>query len=257
MIEVVALHDRLEPLARLRHRCVPAPLELLLDLLQLRPQAPGHRPALYGKVPLPVLPADMREAQKVERFRLPFSSSFPVPFGVPPELDPARLVRMQFQSKLPQPFPKILQKTVGFGLDLECRDGVIGITHDDHVSLGVFRTPRLHPEVKDIMQIDVSQQGREHGPLRRTHLCLRPYAFLHHPGFQPFLDEPKYPAVGDAMLYELEHPFVGNRIEKSPDVSVKNVVHPLLRERLRECVQRLMLATSRSKAVREARKSSS
>src|SRR5215831_2720779 len=254
MIEVVALHDRLEPLARLRHRCVPAPLELLLDLLQLRPQAPGHRPALYGKVPLPVLPADMREAQKVERFRLPFSSSFPVRFGVPPELDPARLVRMQFQSKLPQSFPEILPKTVGFGLDLEPKDRIVGVTHDDDGSSCVFLAPRLHPKVKDVMQIDIGQQRRDHRPLRRIPLRLRPYAFLHHPGLQPFLDQAEDPAVGNAMLYELEHPFVGNRIEKSPDVSVKNVVHPLLRERLRECVQRLMLATSRSKAVREAQK---
>src|SRR6516164_10266729 len=199
MVEVVALHDRLEPLARLRHRYVPTPLELLLDLLQLPPQALGDRPALHGKVPLPVLPADMREAQKVDRFRLPFSSSFPVLFGLSPELDPARLVRMQFQSKLPQPLPEVLQKTVGLGLGLESQDHVIGITHDDYVSLGVFLTPRLHPEVEDVMQIDIRQQGREHRPLRRTR--LRPSASLHHSGLQPVLDEPKYPAVGDAMLY--------------------------------------------------------
>ncbi len=78
MVEEVALYDRLEPLTRSRDRLVPAPAEVLLDLLQLRPQALGDRPALHGKVPLPVLPADMREAQKVERFRLPFSLSFPV-----------------------------------------------------------------------------------------------------------------------------------------------------------------------------------
>src|SRR6516225_2301569 len=110
MIEEVALHDRLEPFARFRHRFVPTPLELLLDLLQLPSQALGDRPALQGKVPLPVLPADMREAQKVERFRLPFSPVFPILFGVPPELDLARLVRMQCQPKLPQPLPEILQK---------------------------------------------------------------------------------------------------------------------------------------------------
>src|SRR6266404_2359394 len=119
MVVEVALHDRLEPLARLRHRRVPASSELLLDLLQLPPQTLGDRPALHGKVPLPVLPADMREAQKVERFRLPFSSPFPVQLGVSPELNPARLIRMQFQSKLPQPLPEIVQQTVSFSLGLE------------------------------------------------------------------------------------------------------------------------------------------
>src|SRR6516162_11527454 len=167
MVEVVALHDRLEPLARLRHRYVPTPLELLLDLLQLPPQALGDRPALHGKVPLPVLPADMREAQKVDRLRLPSSSLLPVSFGIPPELDPARLIRMQFQAKLPQTLPKVLQKAVGFGLGLKPEDRVVRITHDDHVSPCMVLAPRLHPEVKGAMQIDIRQQGRDHRPLRR------------------------------------------------------------------------------------------
>ena len=56
------------------------------------------------------------------------------------------------------------------------------------------------------------------------------------------------------MLHKLEHPIVGNRIEKSPNVRIKNVVHLLPRERIRERVQRLMLAASRSKAIRKAQK---
>jgi hypothetical protein len=34
----------------------------------------------------------MRESQKIERLGLSFSSLFPVEFGKPPELNPARLV---------------------------------------------------------------------------------------------------------------------------------------------------------------------
>ncbi len=98
------------------------------------------------------------------------------------------------------------------------------------------------------------RSGRHHGPLRRTPLCLRPLAFLHHPGLQPFLDQPENPAVGNAMLHELEHPPVGNGIEKSPNVCIKNVVHVLPRERVRERVQRLMLAASRTKPIRKAQK---
>jgi hypothetical protein len=40
-------------------------------------------------------------------------------FGKSTELNPARFVGMEFQPKLPQPFPKILQKTICFGLMLE------------------------------------------------------------------------------------------------------------------------------------------
>lgn len=60
----------------------------------------------------------MRESQKVERLWLTFPSSFPVLFGEPPELDPARLVWMEFQPKLPQPFPEILQEAICFRLVL-------------------------------------------------------------------------------------------------------------------------------------------
>jgi hypothetical protein len=56
----------------------------------------------------------MRETQKVERFRLSFPSPFPALFGIPPELDPARFVRVELQSILSQPFPEIPQKTVCF-----------------------------------------------------------------------------------------------------------------------------------------------
>ncbi len=98
------------------------------------------------------------------------------------------------------------------------------------------------------------RSGRHHGPLRRTSFRLQPSAFLHHPRLQPFLDEAQNPAVGHAMLHELEHPGVRNRIEKGPDVSIHNVVHPLLRERIRERIQRLMLAVPRPKPIRKAQK---
>jgi hypothetical protein len=115
----VAFDDGLEPLSGLRHRIMHALMELLLDCLQLRPHAFADSPALYGKVPVPVFPADVRETQKVERLRLTFPFSFPVLFGVAPELDPARFVWMKFQSKLPQSFPEIAQETVCFRLVLE------------------------------------------------------------------------------------------------------------------------------------------
>jgi hypothetical protein len=66
---------------------------------------------------------------------------------------------MQFQPKLPQPFPEVLPKAVRSRLCLESQDRIVGIAHHDHVSLRVLLAPRVHPEVKDIMQIDIRQQG--------------------------------------------------------------------------------------------------
>jgi len=97
----VALYDRPEPFASLRHRIMHTPSELLLNLLQFGPQAFADRLAPHRESSLPGLPADVREAQKVERLRLIFSSSFPVQLGIPPELNPARFIGMQFQPKLP------------------------------------------------------------------------------------------------------------------------------------------------------------
>ena len=88
----VALDDRPKPLAGLRYRIMHPSTELLLDFQQLGPHSFVDRFALYSIAPIPVLPADMRESQKVERIGLPFSSLFPVLLGEPPELNPARLV---------------------------------------------------------------------------------------------------------------------------------------------------------------------
>src|SRR3974390_2229108 len=88
----VALDDRPKPFAGLRYRFMHPSAELLLDFQQLGPHSFADRFALHGIAPIPVLPADMRESQKVERIGLPFSSQFPVLLGEPPELNPARLV---------------------------------------------------------------------------------------------------------------------------------------------------------------------
>jgi hypothetical protein len=51
MVVEVALHDRPEPLARLRNRIMPTLAELLLEFPQLPPQAFADRLPLHGKLP--------------------------------------------------------------------------------------------------------------------------------------------------------------------------------------------------------------
>src|ERR1041385_4839201 len=70
----VALDDRPEPLAGLRYRFMHPSTELLLDFQQLGPHPLADRFALHSVTPVPVLPADVRESQKIERLGLPFSS---------------------------------------------------------------------------------------------------------------------------------------------------------------------------------------
>src|SRR5204863_9865984 len=56
------------------------------------------------------------------------------------------------------------------------------------------------------------------------------------------------------MLYELDHPAFVEVFEKAADVSVQNVVHLLLQERIRQRIQRVMLAAPRAETIREAQK---
>jgi len=51
------------------------------------------------------------------------------------------------------------------------------------------------------------------------------------------------------MLHELDQPTLVEVIEKSSDVGIKHVVHLLLQERVRQRIQRLMLAAPRAKSV--------
>jgi hypothetical protein len=157
MVVEVAVHNQLEPLPCLRHRIMHPSAKLLFDLPQLRPHALADRLAPYSEVSVPVFPADMRESQKVECFWLTLPSSFPFLFGKPPELDPARLIRVKLQPKLLEPFPEILQETIQFGPVLEAKNAVVGVSDDDHVPVCILLAPHVRPEIEDIVQIDVGK----------------------------------------------------------------------------------------------------
>jgi len=55
----------------------------------------------------------VREAQKAERLRLPESPRPSVAGGVPPELDQARLLRVQLQRELREPLAKVAEEPFG------------------------------------------------------------------------------------------------------------------------------------------------
>ena len=106
IILVVASDDRLEPFPGLHYRFVHPQPKLLFQSLKFRPHPLLYRLALHHKIArFPILPAPVRESQKVERLRLSFSSLTLVPFGIFSELYPARFLWVQLQAELSQPFP--------------------------------------------------------------------------------------------------------------------------------------------------------
>ena len=55
-------------------------------------------------------------------------------------------------------------------------------------------------------------------------------------------------------FHPLEAPGLAWRTEKAADIGVQNVVHLLLQERIRQRIQRIMLAAPRAKSIRESEK---
>ena len=107
-----ASHRPCSGMGRCRRR-----MSSVFDLAQLRPHplrdrdAPEHEPSAPG------LPADVREAEEVERLRLPEAPRLPVLGGEPPELDQPRLLGMQLQAELREPLAQVGEEPLGVGTD--------------------------------------------------------------------------------------------------------------------------------------------
>jgi hypothetical protein len=123
------------------------------------------------------------------------------------ELDDAGLVRVERERKRLEPFPHRLEEAPRVGLVLETEDQIVGVAHDDHVSLGFALAPLRGPEVDDVVEVDV--------PLPRPSLAGRQDPVLQDARLEPFLDQAEDADVADPMLQEAEKPFMADRVERS------------------------------------------
>jgi hypothetical protein len=83
---------------------MPATPQLVFDLCQFRPHAFLDRDASDPEPPGRHPRADMRESQEVERLWFTQTPPPPIDGATPPTFDQSRLVRMQLQAELRQPF---------------------------------------------------------------------------------------------------------------------------------------------------------
>ncbi len=67
--------------------------------------------------------------------------------GEPPELDQTRLLGVELQGEPRESFPQVRPKPLGVIPVLESHYGVIGETHDDHVTARVSSSPLVGPKV--------------------------------------------------------------------------------------------------------------
>src|SRR6266545_1673579 len=250
----VSHDDRAQIVPYRRERVVQASPEFSLDRLELRLPSLAHRLPQHRELPLPRLPAAMREAEKVERLRLPVAPASPVGRREAAELDETRLVGMQRQPEPREPLAQLGEKQLGLLPMLESHDEVIGEAHDHDVPVRLLLSPPLDPEIEHVVQIDVGQQRTDTPALDRADLTPCPRPVLQHAGVQPLLDEPHNAPVRDPMLDELHQPPVVEGVEESTDIGVEHPVHPLRRDPDRESIERPMRAAPRPEPVREPEK---
>src|ERR1035441_712133 len=146
----VSTHHRPQPLACVLDGRVHSLSQLGFYRVQLRllPLAnclPYHRKVTVA----PLLPADMREAEKVERLRLPYSAPLSVSDRERSELQKPRFVGMQFQAELPKPLSKFCQELPGIRFTLEPNHDVVRVSHDDYIAMRLLATPCLSPQIED------------------------------------------------------------------------------------------------------------
>jgi hypothetical protein len=206
-----------QPLAYCRDGLMHAPLDFTFDFAQLGLQPSMYRLPQHCEPSAARLPTDMGEAEKVEGFRLPFTSLLAVSGRKAAELHQAGFLGMQLQSELAHTLREFCPEAFGIRLVLKSEHDIIGEADNNHVALRLFLTPRPDPEVEYIMEVDVGQQRRSTATLRRPLFHLYPFPIFQHARVQPFLDEPRYAPVCDPVLDKLDQPFVGDGIERTLD----------------------------------------
>src|SRR6266853_4364688 len=175
VISDVSTHHRLQPLAYFGDGFMHPSLKFGFHLVQLRLQPLAYRlPQHRVHSVAPLLHADVREAEKVERFGLPFSTPLPVMDRERTKLQQPRFLGMQFQVELPHAFCEFRPKLIGIRFTVKSNHDVVSKSHDDHIAMRPLPTPRLDPQVEYVMKIDVRQKRRSTSALGRP--FLRPYS---------------------------------------------------------------------------------
>jgi hypothetical protein len=138
-------------------------------------------------------------------------------------------------------------------LVLEPNDGIICVADDDDVALRAL-PPLVCPLVKNIVQVDVRKQRRNHRALRSPSLRLRPDAIIDYSPVEPFSDQSQDSRVGNPFLDHFHQEFFVEVIEKALDVDVEHPAHFLPSDADIKRVERSMLAAFRAEPVGEAPK---
>jgi hypothetical protein len=101
----------------------------------------------------------VREAEEGERVRFPLTALASTLGREAAEFDQARLVRVQFEAELLEALLKFLEESFSLSAMLKPHDEVISVPDDYDIAPRVTLAPLLNPQVEDIMEVDIRQEG--------------------------------------------------------------------------------------------------
>src|SRR5438445_2840365 len=205
----VASNDRAQISAHRRDGLVPPPPKVDLHALRHRQPHRAHRLPQHRELPLPRLPATVREAENVEALGSPVAPA--------PSADRREAAELPRQPEPRQPLAQLGEERLGLLPMLESHDDVIGEAHDHDVSARLLLSPPLDPEIEHVVPVKIGQPRTDAPALYRPHLAPCPRALLPHAGVQPFLDESHDAPVRYAVLDELHQPPMVEGVETPTD----------------------------------------
>ncbi len=164
----------------------PAP-KVELHLLELAAKPLGYRLSLDGEAPsLACGCTDVGKTEKVKSLRLTLALPFAAGCSKLSELNEPCFLRVQAKAQSAHPPFNIPEKPLGLRLVLKPHDKVIAVSNDDNIASYDSPSPLTYPQVKNIMQVHIGEQGRDYGLLRGSHFRFRPDAFLNDSCAKPF-----------------------------------------------------------------------
>src|SRR5881409_3070151 len=135
VVASVPTHNLTQPCTHHWDRIVQPPPQLGLHLTELRlPPLPDRLPH-HREPPTPLLPADVREAEEVERLRLPLPGPPPVLGREWPEFQQSGLLGVQLQPEPREPLTQLGQEPLSVRPVLKPHDEVVRIAHDGHIAV--------------------------------------------------------------------------------------------------------------------------
>jgi hypothetical protein len=141
-------------------------------------------------------------------------------------------------------------KPLGIGPVFKTDDDVTSIAHQDDAPLGMV-SPPLGPEIKDVMEVDVRQQGEATPPcgVPSSGRVTSPSSIT--PAFGHLRIKRITRRSPTRCLDKTDQPLVVARIEEPGNIGVQYPVHSRVADPDRECVQCIMWTAFGPEPIRE------